>query len=93
MMRDGDDITAVSSPKRTIPAKLRRAVEARYPTCAVKRCANDEFLEIDHVAPLADHGCTELDNLWRLCSQHHRLKTYGGWRVTGKNGDRDLVPP
>ena len=32
MARDGDDITAVSSPKRTIPMKLRRALEARYPT-------------------------------------------------------------
>jgi hypothetical protein len=93
LMRDGDDITAVSSPKRTIPIKLRRAVEARYPTCGVKSCANDHFLEIDHVIPLADHGCTELDNLWRLCSHHHRLKTYGGWTVYGTNGARDLVPP
>jgi Domain of unknown function (DUF222)/HNH endonuclease len=93
LVRDGDDITAVSSPKRTIPTKLRRAVEARYPTCGVEACANDEFLEIDHVIPLADHGCTELDNLWRLCSHHHRLKTYGGWRVNGTNGARDLVPP
>jgi Domain of unknown function (DUF222)/HNH endonuclease len=93
LVRDGDDITAVSSPKRTIPTKLRRAVEARYPTCGVEACANDEFLEIDHVIPLADHGCTELDNLWRLCSHHHRLKTYGGWRVIGTNGARDLVRP
>jgi Domain of unknown function (DUF222)/HNH endonuclease len=93
LVRDGDDITAVSSPKRPIPTKLRRAVEARYPTCGVEACANDEFLEIDHVIPLADHGCTELDNLWRLCSHHHRLKTYGGWRVNGTNGARDLVPP
>jgi hypothetical protein len=93
LVRDGDDIRAVSSPKRTIPTKLRRAVEARYPTCGVKACANDQFLEIDHVVPLADHGCTELDNLWRLCSHHHRLKTYGGWTVNGQNGARDLVPP
>jgi hypothetical protein len=93
MAREGDDITAVSSPKRTIPVKLRRAVEARYPTCGVTGCANDQFLEIDHIVPLADHGCTEPDNLWRLCSHHHRLKTYGGWTVTGKNGARDLVPP
>jgi Domain of unknown function (DUF222)/HNH endonuclease len=93
LVRDGDDITAVSSPKRTIPTKLRRAVEARYPTCGVKSCANDQFLEIDHVIPLADYGRTELDNLWRLCSHHHRLKTYGGWTVYGTNGARDLVPP
>jgi hypothetical protein len=93
LVRDGDDITSVSSPKRTIPTKLRRAVEARYPTCGVKACANDQFLEIDHVVPLADHGCTELDNLWRLCAHHHRLKTFGGWTVNGANGARDLVPP
>jgi Domain of unknown function (DUF222) len=93
LVRDGDDITGVSSPKRTIPTKLRRAVEARYPTCGVEACANDHFLEIDHVVPLADHGCTEIDNLWRLCSHHHRLKTYGGWTVDATNGARDLVPP
>jgi hypothetical protein len=93
MTRDGDDVTAVSSPKRTIPVKLRRALEARYPTCGVQACANDQFLEIDHVVPLEDSGRTELDNLWRLCSHHHRLKTYAGWTVVGRNGDRDLVPP
>jgi 5-methylcytosine-specific restriction endonuclease McrA len=81
MTRNGDDITAVSSPKRTIPFKLRRALEARFPTCALGTCANDQFLEIDHVVPLEDHGRTELDNLWRLCSHHHRLKTYEGWKV------------
>ena len=91
--RDGDDITAVSSPKRTIPTKLRRALQARYPTCAVSSCANDQFLEIDHVLPLEDHGKTKLANLWRLCSHHHRLKTYEGWKVVGRNGTRDLVPP
>jgi hypothetical protein len=93
MTKTGDDVTAVSSPKRTIPMKLRRALEARYPKCGVPGCANDQSLEIDHVVPLEEHGRTELDNLWRLCSHHHRLKTYGGWIVVGQNGDRDLVPP
>jgi hypothetical protein len=93
LVRDGDDVTAVSSPKRTIPTKLRRALDARYPTCAVKTCANDQFLEIDHIVPVEDHGPTELDNLWRICTHHHALKTHAGWRVTGRNGDRDLVPP
>jgi hypothetical protein len=93
MTRDGDDITSVSRPTRTIPAKLRKALEARYPRCGVPTCANDQFLEIDHVVPIADRGRTELTNLWRLCSHHHRLKTYAGWKVVGQNGDRDLVPP
>jgi len=93
MTRDGDDITAVSRPTRTIPTKLRRALETRYPTCGVPGCANDQFLEIDHVVPIEDHGATEIANLWRLCSHHHALKTYQGWRVVGVNGDRDLLPP
>lgn len=93
MLRDDDDITAVSSPKRTIPAKLRRALEARYPTCGVKSCANDQFLEIDHVVPLAEGGRTELANAWRICPHHHVLKTYFGWTVVGEAGSWDLVPP
>ena len=93
LVRDGDDVTAVSSPKRTIPAKLRRALEARYPTCGVKACANDQFLEIDHIVPIEQRGPTELPNLWRICTHHHALKTHGGWTVIGDNGDRDLVPP
>jgi Domain of unknown function (DUF222) len=93
LVRDGDDITAVSKPTRTIPAKLRRALEARYPTCGVKTCSNDRFLEIDHVVAVEDHGRTELANLWRICTHHHTLKTHASWRVTGTPGDWDLVPP
>jgi hypothetical protein len=93
MTKAGGDVTAVSRPTRTIPIKLRRALESTYPTCAVSTCANDQFLEIDHVVPLEHHGRTELANLWRLCSHHHRLKTYAGWKVVGSNGTRDLVPP
>ena len=93
LLRDGDEITAVSSPKRTIPIKLRRALEARYPACGVKGCANDQFLEIDHVVPLEDGGETNVHNTWRICPHHHCLKTYCGWKVVGEPGDWDLVPP
>ncbi len=93
LVRDGDDTTAVTKPTRTIPAKLRRALEERYPTCGVKTCANDQFLEIDHVVPLAEGGRTEVANTWRLCPHHHDLKTYFGWQVVGSSGNWDLVPP
>jgi 5-methylcytosine-specific restriction endonuclease McrA len=83
----------VSRLKRSIPTKLRRALEARYPTCGVKACANDQFLEIDHIVAVEDHGRTEFTNLWRICTHHHALKTHGGWKVVGQNGDRDLIPP
>jgi uncharacterized protein DUF222 len=93
MATDGDNITSVSSPRRTIPAKLRRALEARYPTCGVKGCANDQFLQIDHVIPIAERGETNVHNTWRICPHHHDLKTHAGWRVVGEPGNWDLVPP
>jgi hypothetical protein len=93
LVRDGDNITAVSSPKRTIPVRLRRALEGTYPTCGVKSCANDQFLEVDHVVPIAEGGRTEHANTWRICSHHHQFKTYFGWKVIGEPGNWDLVPP
>ena len=93
LVRDGDDVTAVSSPKRTIPTKLRRALEVKYPNCGVSSCANDQFLEVDHVVPIAEGGRTKLANAWRICSHHHQLETYFGWRVVGEPGNWDLVPP
>jgi hypothetical protein len=51
------------------------------------------FLEIDHIIPLAEGGRTELTNTWRICSHHHHLKTYFGWRVIDTPEGRDLVPP
>jgi Domain of unknown function (DUF222)/HNH endonuclease len=93
LVKDGDDITMVSKPTRTIPAKLRRALEATYPTCGVIGCANDQFLEIDHVVPIADGGATSIHNTWRLCPHHHDQKTHHGWKVTGEPGNWHLVPP
>ena len=93
LTQDGDDITAVSSPKRTIPIKLRRVLEARYPVCGVKGCSNDQFLQIDHVVPLAEGGETSIRNTWRICPHDHFLKTYCGWKVLGEPGNWDLVPP
>ena len=93
LVKDGDDVTAVSSPTRTIPIKLRRALEARYPVCGVKGCANDQFLQIDHVVPLAEGGETSIRNTWRICPHDHFLKTYCGWKVVGEPGNWHLVPP
>lgn len=90
---EGDDVSRVSSPKRTIPATLRRALEARHPKCAVDGCDASEFLQIDHVVPIEHGGPTTLDNTWRLCTHHHDLKTYRGWRVVAEGGARTLVAP
>ena len=52
-----------------------------------------QFLEVDHVVPIEEHGETNILNTWRICSHHHDLKSYGGWRVVGDPGNWDLVPP
>lgn len=91
---DHGDITSVSSPTRTIPARLRRWVEEAYPVCGRDGCDSTFRLEIDHIVPLADGGQTAKDNLWRLCGHDHHLKTYSRWRaVRHLDGTRDLVPP
>jgi hypothetical protein len=90
---DGTDIATVSSPTRTIPAKLRRWLEATYPVCAVEGCDSTFRLEIDHVVPVEAGGTTGTTNNWRVCGHHHKLKTCYGWRVIGPLGARRLVPP
>jgi hypothetical protein len=93
MLREGDEIAAISSPNRTIPAALRRWLETNYPTCGVKGCDVDHGLEIDHVVDYAEVRETTRDNTWRVCPNHHDLKTYFGWKVIGAPGTWELVPP
>jgi hypothetical protein len=99
MVRDGDDITHVSSMTRTIPARLRRYLEERYAECGRSGCNNTQGLVIDHVVDFAVLAATgELPpttehNTWRLCKACHDLKTYRGWQITGSPGSWDLVPP
>jgi uncharacterized protein DUF222/HNH endonuclease len=83
---DGADVHAVAHLGRTIPARLRTALEARDPTCVVPGCDVRTGLEIDHVVPLARGGPTALDNLARLCRYHHAEKTHHGWQLEGRPG-------
>jgi hypothetical protein len=93
------DIRAVSSLGRTINRRLRIALAARDRCCVVPGCGATSGLEIDHVIPFADGGPTELDNLALLCHHHHFLKTFEGWLLVRKAGERakgsewDFRPP
>jgi hypothetical protein len=80
------DIRAVAHFGRTIPAKIRTALEARDVTCVVPDCDEGEALEIDHIRPMGEGGETSLSNLARLCRWHHSLKTHRGWRLAGSPG-------
>jgi hypothetical protein len=93
LVRNGGEVSTITSPSPVIPRALRRKLEMTYRRCGVPGCANDQWLEIDHVIARHDGGLTVLTNLWRICPHHHRLKTHHGWRVTGTPGNWDLIPP
>lgn len=93
VLSDGADVRAVAHLGRTIPARLRTALEARDQTCVVPECDEREGLEIDHIVPMAEGGPTKLDNLARLCRWHHSLKTHRGWRLAAAPGRWEWFRP
>ncbi|MGH2726956.1 MAG: HNH endonuclease [Actinomycetota bacterium] len=86
VLDEGADVTAVTHFGRSIPVRLRTALEARDQNCVVPGCDERDGLEIDHIVPLAEGGPTRLDNLARLCRYHHARKTHRGWRLAGRPG-------
>jgi hypothetical protein len=86
VLDEAADVRGVSHLGRTIPARLRTALESRDQACVVSGCDERELLEIDHIVPLAAGGPTRLENLARLCRYHHAMKTHRGWRLEGSPG-------
>lgn len=90
----GVEVATVVSMGRAIPRALQLALEVRDPTCVVPGCDATRWLEIDHwQIPFWRRGPTALWNLCRLCSYHHALKTFRGWRLTGGPGRWAFGPP
>jgi len=87
LVTKGEDITTVTSTTRVLPRKVRKAVEARDRCCVVPGCGSTFHLQIDHWQVDFDAtGPTELANLCRLCSVHHRQKTDGILTLGGGPG-------
>jgi hypothetical protein len=92
LLVDGTDVRLVSHPGRTIPARLRSAVEERSPECDVEGCHVRRNLEIDHNLPVEEQGPTALWNLHRLCGHDHAHKHRHGLRLVGEPGRMRFVP-
>lgn len=67
--------------RRTIPVPIRRALDARDPTCVWPGCES-RFVDGHHLKFWAEGGETKLDNLCNLCNRHHHLVHDGGYEVT-----------
>ncbi|MCY7304185.1 MAG: HNH endonuclease [Thermoleophilia bacterium] len=71
--RDGLPLS-VGRSRRTVPASLRRLLEARDAyTCCFPGCERRRHLQAHHREHWAHGGETSLENLVLLCYQHHRL--------------------
>jgi hypothetical protein len=91
LLVDGTDVRAVSHPGRTIPARLRSAIEELHPECDVEGCHVVRNLEIDHNQPVEGGGPTALWNLGRLCRHHHDHKHRHRLRLDGDPGRKHFV--
>ena len=91
LITDGTDIRSISHLSRTIPARLRTAVEELYPECVIAGCHVDRHLQIDHNVPVEEQGPTEIGNLNPLCHHHHDLKSLLHLRLDGEGLQKRLV--
>ncbi len=71
------EVLDVGRRQRTIPRRLRRALQRRDRGCVVDGCPRDGHLHAHHVVFWSQGGPTSLDNLVLLCSFHHRLVHQG----------------
>src|SRR5690606_36540572 len=76
----GGRVVEVKGRRRTVPPRLRRALEIRDRGCRFPGCGC-RFTEPHHIHHWAHGGPTTMDNLVLLCRQHHRLLHEGGFRM------------
>ncbi len=82
------EILDVGRKRRTVPAAIARALEAREGrACSFPGCTHTLFLDKHHIQHWADGGKTSLDNLCQLCRRHHTFVHEFGWRVDKTAGE------
>ena len=95
VLTTGSEVRNVTSLGRGPNAAMKVALLWEQPTCSVERCGRRARLEADHTtgAEYVKTRHTRLDELDRLCDQHHDKKTYDGWGlVPGTGVDRWCRP-
>ncbi len=77
----------VGRTQRTVPPRLRRALEVRDGHCAFPDCRVDvSRTHAHHTLPWEDGGATDLSNTVLLCVRHHHAVHEGGWTIAPTDG-------
>ena len=76
----------VGRKTRTIPAALRRALEARDGGCRFPGCSNRRYVDAHHIEHWIDGGTTDLGNTLLLCRRHHRCLHEHGFSLAIEDG-------
>ncbi len=74
------NVLDVGRKTRKIPPALRRALDARDPTCVWPGC-HSRYVQAHHIKFWAEGGETKLNNLCNLCHYHHHMVHDGDYRV------------
>ena len=77
---ENGSVLDVRRKRRTIPPAIRRALDARDPTCRWPGC-NVRITQGHHAEHWANGGETKLSNLLNLCHYHHHCVHDGGYRL------------
>lgn len=94
VITNGIDVTTICHLGRSIPVRLKSAIIERDRTCVVPGCDVAHGLEFDHWGvDFADGGAASLENIARLCSHHHYLRTHKGFQLGGGPGKWQWDPP
>ncbi|HEY1281282.1 MAG TPA: DUF222 domain-containing protein [Acidimicrobiales bacterium] len=90
----GHEVAGVVHLGRGPSAAQKIALLWSQPACSRAGCDQPwTHTQVDHRVPWAQAHETTLDNLDRLCTHDHRLKTHHGWALVHGTGRRDMVPP
>jgi len=84
----------VGRRRRTIPARLRKALVARDRGCRFPGCTNRRWVDGHHIQHWLTGGETNLGNLVLLCRRHHRcLHELGFGLARGSDGALVFIDP
>jgi hypothetical protein len=81
VLHDGTQVLTVAHYGRSLPARVRTALELGFPpefdgaVCSKEGCDRRHELEWDHDDPVANGGATNTGNVGPLCKPDHRSKT------------------